>query len=431
MKAIVGVAKRLSSNESGNVAPMFALMAVQAFVLVGAAVEYGYALKVQTTMQSASDAAALAAAALPSGTADSQRISTASAFFTANSNALGVNGVTPNVSISGSTISVNATVDVPTTLLRLARLDKFTVGGSAQATYSVASTGGSICMLALDPNSNDGIHVQGTGDVNYPGCWAQTNSTRSTAINASGNASAVVGAGHCAAGGVSVTHDNFTPAAVAGCGSVDDPFATVGAYSNGTYTPTFTPPTIPSSCASNNLNLKKGSYSLNPGRYCGGLSLQAQVSVTLAPGIYFIDNGTLNVQSGASLSGSNVLIYFTGANASMTVIGGGTINLKGRNPGSSYSSFLFIADTANHGGTSNIQGGGSMTLEGVLYMPTQTILVTGNGTVNSTNTYFGMVAANFLFEGNGVFNMATTGSTTTLTDIMPAKTTTNKVQMTH
>ena len=150
------------------------------------------------------------------------------------------------------------------------------------------------------------------------------------------------------------------------------------------------------------------------------MSLQAQAKVTLSPGIYIIDNGELNVQSGANLTGSNVLFYFTGASAHMTLIGGGTVTLKGRAQSSSYASFLFIADAnAWQGNASNIQGGGSLTLEGVLYMPTQTILVSGNGDVNGTSTYFAMVAKDFNFKGNGTFNLIPASSSTSLKDIMP------------
>ena len=103
----------------------------------------------------------------------------------------------------------------------------------------------------------------------------------------------------------------------------------------------------------------------------------------------------------------------------MTLIGGGTMNLKGRTAGQSYASFLFIADAANVGGVSNIQGGGTLNLEGILYMPTQTILVSGNGDVNGTSKYFGMVAKNFDFRGNGTFNLVTYSGATTLTNVMP------------
>jgi hypothetical protein len=58
-------------------------------------------------------------------------------------------------------------------------------------------------------------------------------------------------------------------------------------------------------------------------------------------------------------------------------------------------------------------------MNGILYMPTATILVAGNGDVNDSSTYFGMIARDFNFKGNGQFNLAAKGSTGSLTDIMP------------
>ena len=116
----------------------------------------------------------------------------------------------------------------------------------------------------------------------------------------------------------------------------------------------------------------------------------------------------------------------------MTLIGGGTVTLKGRQPSSSYSSFLFIADaTAWQGKASNIQGGGSMTLEGLLYMPTQTVLVSGNGDVNGSSTYFGMIAKDFNFQGNGAFNLVPASAGGSYTDIMTSLDFTKGVRLTN
>ncbi|MFM9943342.1 MAG: hypothetical protein ACKVP7_28080 [Hyphomicrobiaceae bacterium] len=284
-----------------------------------------------------------------------------------------------------------------------------------------ATTTGKICMLALDPNSSDGIHIQGNNQIKYIDCWGHTNSTMGTAINAAGNSgSTAVGLGHCAVGGASVT-TQYSPAVTTGCQNVPDPFATVSAYSTtASYVPNFALPTVGSTCKSTNLNLKKGTYTLDPGRYCGGISIQAQAKVTLNPGIYIIDNGQFLVQSGSNLSGSNVMFYFTGAASRMTIIGGGVINLKGRSTGSTYAGFLFIAHpNANTDGESNIQGGGIMTLEGVLYMPRQRIEVSGNGHVNGSTNYFAMVAKDFYFRGNGDFFFKKHAGGTNIPDVMP------------
>ena len=138
------------------------------------------------------------------------------------------------------------------------------------------------------------------------------------------------------------------------------------------------------------------------------------------PGVYVIDNGLFNVQSGASVSGSNLLFYYSGANSRMTIIGGGTVNFKGRNTGSSYEGFLMIAHPdAWRGLESNIQGGGTFNMEGMVYMPTQRILISGNGDVNGSSKNFGIVAKDFYFQGNGTFNFKVRDGSSTLPDLMP------------
>ncbi len=416
-------------DERGNVLPIFALMSVIAVTAVGGAIDFGKAYQARARLQSAADAGATAGASMASTSTSSQRSAMALSFFNGNLVNTDQSGVVPTATVNSTamTATINVAVASSTTpaFLKLIGINSLPISATSTAVSTFTSTdssGAKICLLALDPNNENGIHLQGNQTVNYPNCWAQTNSTQSTAINSTDASATETGAGHCAVGNYSDAHNDFSPTPTARCSTVADPFATVSAYaSSGTYTPTFTPPQIPTTCTATNLNLKKGTFALTTGNYCGGISISAGAKVTLAAGVYIMNNGTFNVQSGASVSGSDVLIYFTSDAAStMTIIGGGTINLKGRLSTSTYAGYLFIAAP----GTSttqvtNIQGGGTMNMEGILYMPFQTVYVTGNGTVNASTKIFGMVARNFLFQGTGTFNLATLQSGATVPDILP------------
>lgn len=410
--------KTFLSDRSGNATMIFGLTLIPALVVMGGAVDLGRARFEQSRLQGAADAAVIAATALPKDSTEAQRISTATSVFSAN-----YTKSMPTVTVSGETVSLSATINVPTTLLSLARINSITVTGTAQsaATYKAAEASAKVCLLALDPATADGIHIQGTNRVNYEGCWGYTNSTTATAINSAGNSEGrAAGAGHCAVGSYAIGPESFTPTPKSTCEPVPDPFASIGAYDSRAYLAKFAPPAIPDTCMATNLSLKKGAYILSPGRYCGGINMQAQANVVLLPGIYIIDNGLFNVQSGSSIVGANVLLYFSGANARYTVIGGGTIDLKGRSTGQSYEGFLFIAHpNAWRGLASNIQGGGSLNMEGVIYTPTQRLEVSGNGDVNGSTKYFGVVAKDFYFRGNGTFNFKKYGSNATVPDIMP------------
>ncbi len=401
------------------------MLLVPVVLLTGGTIDYGRALSQKAQIQAASEAAALAAAR-PLNAESDTREDIAKTVFAANVSRLGLPGLEPVVGVTATAVTVDAYSNITTPFLSLIRLDTLSTDGHATALAGntiTATDPGKICLLALDPNSDDGIHLQGGNLVNYTDCWAHTNSTKSTAINANGNNAKATGKGHCAVGSYTQTHDTFAPLPKTGCGAVADPFATVGAYVSGqAYQPTFTPPSKAVTCKASNLNLKKGTFTLDPGRYCGGIKLQAGATVTLNAGIYYIDNGEFVVQSGSSITGSNVLLYFAGAASKMTVIGGDTVNLSGRTSTASYAGFLVIADAnAARGGTSNIQGGGTFKMQGVIYMPTQRIEVSGNGDVNNaTISVFGMIAKDFYFRGNGVFNAKKHGGSGNVPDIMPS-----------
>lgn len=429
MVKLRNLSKSIRRDERGNIAMFTAFCLIPAVCFIGGAIDLGLALKVKGQLKSSADAGVLAAAALGYDATSDQRTLTATDIFNANMVSNNINGIVPKVSVSGSTVSLTASASVPTNFLKLMKINTFdftTTSVAAPSYNSTSAAGAKICLLALDPASTDGIHIQGDNAINYSGCWAHTNSSQSTAINSDGNSSYAVGDGHCAVGNWVDSHDRFSPEPQGGCATVPDPFAKVSAYASGqTYTPTFTPPATDGSCKSSNLNLKKGTYTLDPGRYCGGIDIQAQATVTFNPGIYIIDGGELTVQSGANVSGTDVLFYFNGDAATATIIGGGTISLKGRLTSSTYAGFLFIAKPgASTTQVTNIQGGGTFKMEGVLYMPKQRIEVSGNGDVNGSTPYFGMIAKDFYFRGNGAFKLKKNASGSSLPDILPTMPTT-------
>ncbi len=437
---------RFANDKRGNVAITLGLAVVPAVMFIGGAVDFGNAYRTKQKIQFAADAAVLAAAAMPSGTAAQARETRALALF--NANTAGLSGVTPTATANGNSISLSAQGSVNTSFLKIANIDTLKVSGSSSGSVSYTTStsntttgttvNGKLCLLALDPDAANGMISQGTPNINYVDCWAHTNSTSATAI-AGGGSAQVVGQGHSAVGGVEASANAvYSPTPTGGRGVVADPFASVSAYTlpHSSYQPTFTPPPIPSACKASGLNLKKNTFTLEPGRYCGGINMQAQATVHLQPGVYIIDSGIFNVQAGSTITGTDVLLYFVGTSARFTVIGGGTVNLKGRTSGpDDLKGFLFIAHPdAWRGLTSNIQGGGSFTMEGMIYAPTQNVLITGNGDANGSSNFFAIVAKSFEFRGNGIYRFKPWNSASNMPDLMPTlpvqtttTTTTNQV----
>ncbi len=410
---------RFKADERGNIAIMFGAAVTPMVMFVGGAIDFGQAYTIKGQIQRASDAAVLAAAAMSPDTSDADRMARAEQVFKSNTSKYP--DIKTEISFGEISATIKASYKMPTSFLKIASIDILDVTTTASGSGKIDEPGRA-CILALDPNAEYGLKSQGTPNIDYTGCWAHTNSTSSTAIDGGGSAT-VVGEGHSAAGGVTnAAKSVYSPLPTPDAGTVADPYATVSAYETPyiSYTPTFVPPTISGTCKASNLNLKKGTFTLSPGRYCGGIHMQAQAKVTFEAGIYIIDNGDFTTQSGSSITGSNVMFYFNGTGATATVIGGGTVNLKGRQSGSSYAGFLFIQNpSAARGETSNIQGGGTFNLEGVIYMPTQNILITGNGDSNASSKFFSMVAKSFEFRGNGIFRLKPHDPASNMPDIMP------------
>jgi hypothetical protein len=73
-----------------------------------------------------------------------------------------------------------------------------------------------------------------------------------------------------------------------------------------------------SGCDHNNYHTTN-TETLNPGVYCGGMQLNVgpgnsgSANVTLNPGIYYLDGGSLTVNAGTTLTGTGVTLVFTGS----------------------------------------------------------------------------------------------------------------------
>ena len=126
---------------------IFGLAAIPLALAVGVAVDYGRALLVRERMQSALDAAGLAAGGWL-GLSDAEMEVKAQDYFNANYLNSAVGTVSPvHLSTSGNTIVVSVTASVPTTFMRIANIDHVDAG----ATTTVArGMGTAEVALALD-----------------------------------------------------------------------------------------------------------------------------------------------------------------------------------------------------------------------------------------------------------------------------------------
>lgn len=391
--------------ERGTVAILFGLALVPLALAAGISIDYAGALSARQQLQNAVDSAAIAGARIPA-TANQNRAKAASLAFTANIAQTPLKDVVPTVNATNESVTVEATYLHPTTFTSIAGIESIELTVSTRARSQIEN-GGVTCLIALNRTTHDGLHLQGINKQTAENCWAWVNSTSSSAINATG-ASSGTAQGYCTAGGI-VGAEHFSPRPYTGCDTLQDPFEQKFA--------SYLPPAGP--CKAQGLQLGKGTHTLEPGTYCGGIEIKPQANVVFQPGVYVIKDGKLVVKSGSSATGTGVAFYFTGTWTQLEVQGGGGIDFAAPKSGD-LAGFVLVQDrTSNPGTATTIQGGGRVNLEGVVYAPTWRMNIGGNGVLNEDSEYFAMVADSFYMEGNGKLYVRSNAAAAGLPSLMP------------
>jgi hypothetical protein len=366
-------------------------------------------MNAKATLKTAVDQAAIAGASLPA-TANANRDAQAQKYFASNLTGSELASVVPTIVATNASVTVTASYSQPTTLMKIFHVDtiNFTVSTSAR---SQIQNGGVACLIALSPTSDDGLHLQGINKVASDNCWAWVNSNSDQAINAVG-ASTGKAQGFCTVGKV-LGGEHFLPYPYTQCDPIADPFKErINAYN------------APDECttAKTNVQLSNGTYTLQPGVYCGNTVFKPQANVTLSPGLYVFRDGYLQVQAGATLTGNGVTLFFTHSNTSLEIRGGANVNLKAPTTGD-LAGFVIVDRLIDWYDSSIresvIQGGGSVTIDGILYAPQWKLNISGNGDVNQNAKYFTAIADSFYMEGNGKLFIQSDAAGAGLPDLMP------------
>lgn len=296
--------------------------------------------------------------------------------FTADANAIRVSlSIQKRLSFSGLFLTTTPTI-------------------TATSTATVVPSG-DYCVISLEDQAVTGIDATGSTDVNL-GCGMITNSTSMSAAVATGSAS--VGASPIAAvGGIPASTrwktgtvlQPFMP-------SQADPFASVN-------------PTAPSGGCANDPNVKPSeTVNLTPGCY---KALSIKGTANLAAGVYYIDGGSLDFNSGANINGSPDGVVFVLSNsnaASNATIGGismnGSANLNLTAPKTGpYKGLLIYQDRRAAADNSiKINGNSGSYIEGAFYFPKADFTWTGNSGVNSNCMQ--LVVKRISFTGNSAVN---------------------------
>jgi hypothetical protein len=395
--------RRRNEAQSGFVLIVTSLAIVMMLGFLGLAVDVGFMQFQKRRIQSAADSAAQGGAFEVLNHSNNTAIISAAKHDSAlNGFSDGVNGVTVTVNYppaSGAyatqTNAVEAIVsqDTPTYFMSLFGFTSAPIAARAVA----RATSSSNCVYVLDTSSADALVAAGNGNAQIR-CGVMVDSSNSKAAEASGNgcisaiAITIVGNYNSSSNGC-----GLSPTPVTGAPTVSDPLAYL------------TPPPV-GACDHVNYNQSGGVVTLNPGVYCGGITISGTSSVLyLNPGTYVMNGGGFSVSSQANIIGNGVTIYNTGsasyAYQPISITGGSTTVLTAPTTGS-LAGILFFQDrsitTTSKTSVNTIAGGSSTTYTGGLYFPTSALNYSGNSLTNGGYTL--IVAKTLSFTGLSALN---------------------------
>jgi Flp pilus assembly protein TadG len=407
---------RLARDKTGAIGITMGVMSTALVGVGGMAIDVSDWYLTRRGMQSAADAAAVAGAMkLATGGTNQQVITLAKADATRNSFGE-TNGATVNVTPDGVARTVKVDITRPATLYLASLFLPQAPLISATATAGIAppGTGAPVCVLALSPTAAGAITVNGNGTIQAPGCALVSNSTSPTALVANGNAT-ITTSKTCMPGGYTTSGNAHLTPMPTPCAAVVDPLAN--------FPP---PPGAAGPCNHTNYSLGgNGSATLNPGVYCGGITLNGNATVTLNPGIYVLRNGGFEANGNSTTTGNGVAFYLSGvgasinlANADVDLDGNAVLNITAPTSGPMAGIAVYQDDFAATGTiTHSIVGNGQQNFSGTVYFGNQNLVITGNGTANSQAPFTSVIANTINYNGNGTLYFNANYNNTTIPQV--------------
>jgi Flp pilus assembly protein TadG len=402
-----------AADRGGAIAILMALASTALIGFVGLGVDVASWQIAERDMQGAADEAAFSAAiAADAGGAwqvNAKGITAQMGFVdTKNGVTVQANNPPTRGGYAGDSIGYEVIISQPQPSW-FSRLFLTSVTASARA-VALAKISGDYCLLALDPNASGAFNVQGgqSNIVNTANCNIQVNSANGAGANWGGSAS-VMTKTLSYHGGYSGSTSQIQGTLVK-AGTINDPDA-------GMTVPSYTPC---SSYQTTNINGQTAptAPSGNPpiSVFCGGLKFNGQANVTLSPGIYIIDGGTLSFTAGSVVNGTGVTFVLTNG-ANVVVNGGSTVNLTAPRidaasplPTAGFVFYQAPSDTA----AADFNGGSAMSFAGTLYFPSAAVTYNG-GSATPTSQCTLLISDTMKFSGSAGFGNNCDGLAHTVT----------------
>lgn len=385
--------RSLRKSTQGNVMTLMGLSMVPLVGTVGLAVDGAQWITWKRELRSAADAGAIAGANSLKNGGDATAVDTAVrrvlSYNTQRSYNIDAIETPPTTGpfagkVGMVRIVLSTSQKLPFSSMFMPVTPTIKVEAVAQASSEVVN-----CMIAL-ANSGTALSVTGSASVNM-NCGMQSNS------NFDATSSDTIKAGALSAVGTVVQGNAITAntAINNGAAAAGDPFA--GLVSN------------PNQVCSSFPLISGNNNNLNPGCY-HGIQVQANATLTLKPGTYYLGEKGLSVGGNATVIGNGVTLVFTNTaspfNSSKigTFSAQGTSNLQLTAPTSgAYAGILIHQDSrtplgngANQG--FNVTGDSSSVFDGAIYAPSTKVNFTGNS--GMTTDCLQIISLYLEFTGN-------------------------------
>jgi hypothetical protein len=145
------------------------------------------------------------------------------------------------------------------------------------------------------------------------------------------------------------------------------------------------------------------SMTIYPEVYTGGIS-NSGGSLTMMPGIYYINGGGIVTNSSASITGSGVMIYNGGSTVgSIKLTGSSSINLTPMTSGT-YAGISIFQDRTSTA-TLSLTGSGTTNVTGGIYAAKAPLSLTGSSSTNVTGSF--LIGDSATLTGTSSINVGT------------------------
>jgi Flp pilus assembly protein TadG len=347
--------------------------------VAGGGIDVSSYLAHRTDLQQIADAAALAAAneAALNGWSQDAAVAAVSGFVQQHVG----NNLDETVASQVAVDSVQKQVQVT---LQQDHSPYFVIGyfiGSPQITVSsiaLTNNASNICVIGLESSDTATVSLETNAMITAPKCAVYSDSVSTSGLVSTGNANLVAQLS-CSAGGYSGSTRNFNfVAPVTDCPAVADPLVA-------------RPPPPVGSCREQNAAYSHYIGQLQPGVYCGGLSITASSDVTLRPGVYVIKDGPLIIESSSIVAGKGVGLFFTGTNASFTFGSSSKVDLEAPTTGP-MAGLVAYQNRSCPEIDFVITSNKARKLIGTIYLPNGNLIIDANEKVADGSAYTAIVA---------------------------------------